>query len=410
MKRSLGLILVLSFCFIYSFLYADGTEVPFGTRGITLGKAFTAVADDASAMYWNPAGLSQLKGQGISYDSLGIFSNDKFKEENLAYAGDNTFVDKGASFVPSLAYYYSLDKFTLGFGIYAISGLSSDFSQTDVKMSAGIAILNIGPSIGYKINDKLSAGASIGIVKASNYVQGTATIPVYGSQDFVLRASGSNWNANLGLLYKVNDALKVGTSYRLPQRIILDGTLKFLGNERNYTSFTDVPGKFNLGTAYNWPQIKGLTSSLDISITQWNKALLDSDVDFKDLDLTAPDMKDFLTEAIFGSRTELNGRNNLTIGLGNEYKINDQWIARIGLMTEQPSTLAGDKTQPVEYLPKYTSISFGASYNVGKYGVSLGYGRMFAGELVNSSGTLSNHSGTYNRSVDLIMISLNVKI
>jgi long-subunit fatty acid transport protein len=33
----------------------------FGTRALSLGNAFTAVADDLSAVYWNPAGISRLR-------------------------------------------------------------------------------------------------------------------------------------------------------------------------------------------------------------------------------------------------------------------------------------------------------------------------------------------------------------
>lgn len=37
-------------------------KIPVGPRAIAMGEAFSAVADDANAIYWNPAGLRQLGG------------------------------------------------------------------------------------------------------------------------------------------------------------------------------------------------------------------------------------------------------------------------------------------------------------------------------------------------------------
>src|ERR1041385_3752560 len=33
-----------------------------GARGVALGESFVAIANDASALYWNPAGLTQFEG------------------------------------------------------------------------------------------------------------------------------------------------------------------------------------------------------------------------------------------------------------------------------------------------------------------------------------------------------------
>ena len=38
-----------------------------GSRGTALGGAFTALVNDASAIYWNPAGLMEAKGLQIQF-------------------------------------------------------------------------------------------------------------------------------------------------------------------------------------------------------------------------------------------------------------------------------------------------------------------------------------------------------
>src|SRR5512140_1471702 len=35
-------------------------QIGVGARGVALGETFTAIANDASALYWNPAGLTQF--------------------------------------------------------------------------------------------------------------------------------------------------------------------------------------------------------------------------------------------------------------------------------------------------------------------------------------------------------------
>ncbi len=45
---------------------AVALKIPEGPRAIAMGQAFVAVADDANAIYWNPAGLNQLGGAHIT--------------------------------------------------------------------------------------------------------------------------------------------------------------------------------------------------------------------------------------------------------------------------------------------------------------------------------------------------------
>jgi hypothetical protein len=60
-------IIALSFSLIYAGSYAgDFVEIGVGVRASGLGGAFTALADDGSAIYWNAAGISQLKRIEVS--------------------------------------------------------------------------------------------------------------------------------------------------------------------------------------------------------------------------------------------------------------------------------------------------------------------------------------------------------
>ncbi|MDD5302554.1 MAG: PorV/PorQ family protein [Elusimicrobia bacterium] len=59
-------------------------DIGVGARGIGMGGAFTALADDSSAVYWNPAGLARLEKRefSASHAELGLGTREDF----IAYA------------------------------------------------------------------------------------------------------------------------------------------------------------------------------------------------------------------------------------------------------------------------------------------------------------------------------------
>jgi hypothetical protein len=59
-------------------------DIGVGARGIGMGGAYTALADDASAVYWNPAGLARLEKRevSVSHAELGLGTREDF----VAYA------------------------------------------------------------------------------------------------------------------------------------------------------------------------------------------------------------------------------------------------------------------------------------------------------------------------------------
>lgn len=64
----------------FDYLHGSDLGMGVGARAMGMGGAFTAVADDASAVFWNPAGLAQLTDNLIflSADYPGAFSSAGF--------------------------------------------------------------------------------------------------------------------------------------------------------------------------------------------------------------------------------------------------------------------------------------------------------------------------------------------
>ncbi|MDO8722674.1 MAG: hypothetical protein Q7J31_10690, partial [Syntrophales bacterium] len=67
-----GIVALFMFSFTFKSAMASGLNLEgLGTRAITMGGAFTGLADDSSAIHWNPSGLAQLKGGGFA---AGVYS------------------------------------------------------------------------------------------------------------------------------------------------------------------------------------------------------------------------------------------------------------------------------------------------------------------------------------------------
>jgi len=107
-------------------LLAVGFRLPNqNPEGIARGNAFVATADNPSAIYYNPAGITQLEGQNFSAGLYLISADTKYTSPTGATAETDT----SFQVVPQLYYVNSLKNTPLsfGFGVYAPNGLSLDW-------------------------------------------------------------------------------------------------------------------------------------------------------------------------------------------------------------------------------------------------------------------------------------------
>jgi len=70
-----------------------------GIKGIAMGSALTGIADDASAVYFNPAGLAFLASGDTHFEAYGYFSFTSFAYENAGAAFES--IETGRSRRPS---------------------------------------------------------------------------------------------------------------------------------------------------------------------------------------------------------------------------------------------------------------------------------------------------------------------
>ena len=266
-----------------------------GTAAGGQGDAFVAQADDPSAIFYNPAGLIQVKG-------VNIYAGGNLIDVQTDYTirtGETGRMDGDLKFPPNFYISSDLnsDRIAVGIGLISPFGLAVNYEDTGplrfVVTSAKLEVIDINPTIAYKVNDVLSIGAGINIflanVELENRVDFGAS-PLVGSpgsrtfegnSDFKDR-SASAIGYNLGVLYKPTERLSFGVSYRSRADLEVDGTLRIgvptplqstLGSAitRDASMRIVLPNIIRGGVAY-WPlkdEKHSLKLEFDLDWTSW---------------------------------------------------------------------------------------------------------------------------------------------
>jgi long-chain fatty acid transport protein len=183
---------------------------PFAT---SRGDAFTATADNPSAIYYNPAGITQLEGQNLSLGFYGIYLQDKYTGAN----GDAWRSKDKFQAVPQIYYTYSIKDtpISLGLGVYAPYGFGIQWPDNNPFRTQGlrgqVEYLTVNPVIAWKVNSVFSIAAGVTINYANaDLEQGVAPFP---GNAFKFNGSGYAAGFNIGLLYQPAREHSFGLSY-----------------------------------------------------------------------------------------------------------------------------------------------------------------------------------------------------
>ena len=96
------------------------------------GEAFAATADNPSAIYYNPAGITQLHGNNVRDGLYGIYLDQSFTPTNGAPNSGNTYHNSdNFAAVPQLFYTYTPKDWpvSFGLGVYAPYGGNISWPQ-----------------------------------------------------------------------------------------------------------------------------------------------------------------------------------------------------------------------------------------------------------------------------------------
>jgi long-chain fatty acid transport protein len=357
-----------------------------------LGNAYAgaaAVAEDASTIFFNPAGMTRLPNSQLVAALNGIKPSIKYSDGNSATPDGGDAGD--LSWVPNLYFVKSLGPSTwFGIGVNAPFGLKTEYDPGWVGQYAAIKselkTININPSVATKFTDKLSMGFGLDV----SYIDATLT---NNSPGGLASVKGDDWGvgANLGLLYEIDPSTRIGLSYRSRIKYKLSGDVSFSG-----ASFLNGPvsADVTLPDIVSLSLVKQLNPAFmllaDVSYTTWSV--------FDKLAVVRAD------GTPLDSTTE-NWDDTWRFSLGATYKINDAFKLRGGLAYDQSPVPDAYRTPRIPDSDR-TWVALGLTYQMTpKDKADLGYAHLFVKNGVQPATPAKLlPAGSYESSVDILGI------
>lgn len=182
-------------------------------RGNSLGGTLVGRADDASALYYNPAGITQLPGAQIMAGATFIAPTTDVVARN------GTFSTQDNVWIPPHFYatYQLNDRISVGLGSFSQFGLGTIFDDQaftgrTLNRKAVIESMTINPNIAFKLNDQFSIAFGMDAVW---FKMEYALVPL-NIQALDTRLKGDSWGYgyNVALHYKPCQWASFGASYR----------------------------------------------------------------------------------------------------------------------------------------------------------------------------------------------------
>jgi long-chain fatty acid transport protein len=364
-----------------------------GDRASGMGGAYTAISDDASGMFYNPAGMMYVTDRNFSA-SVNTYSAQHKKYENVL--GGQSFERKSSAL---LANYFGIVRpignFKFGFSYAVPDSVNEDMSQTVRNVPSSYTAgqfydfhsnlnnrdntINIGPSLATSINDDIAVGLTLYFHQRDVLVIQNQYVPrTDGSYQWInsyFNLSESGMKPILGFTWSPMEKLSLGLSL---SKIFLykssairqdscwdttaDSNLPGCDGNKTTVVLTPVNSTTSFDDKRNYPMRVAFGAAYFVN----SGLLISSDIIYH----TA------VENPIFESKVA-----TLDVAIGTEYYLNKKWALRAGLFSNvanTPAIQAGVTT---------------VEEHINLYGGSLSFTHFSGGSSVTLGGSLSYGTG-----------------
>jgi long-chain fatty acid transport protein len=423
--------------------------------GSGMGNAFAggaASAEDASTIFYNPAGMSRLPGmQGVvavhAIDINTNFNNGASQSALGQPLGSNGGNAGDVAAVPNLYFSFPVNRqIAVGLGINAPFGLKTEYSSDWIgryqAIKSEVKTVNINPSLAFKVNEQLSLGIGASyqridaeLTKAVNYTAVVAQglqqlaaagqIPAAAIPGLIAANAGlegsvrikgddSQWGYNVGALYNITPQTRMGVAYRSAIKYTVSGDASFNSPTATNSTGALIVAGANATTLANGAVTLDLKvpDSASVSIfhqlnQQWD---LMGDISWTGWS-SIPQLQIVRSSGTVLSTTPENWKDTWRYSVGANYHMNDQWKFRGGLAFDQTPVPDSTRTPRLPDQDR-TWVALGAQYRMSPAAVvDMGYAHLFVKDAnINQNDGNQNLNGlingTYNSKIDIFSVQL----
>ncbi len=370
-------------------------------RGTGMAGAVTAMIDDSSAIYYNPAGIAQ--GRIIDAQIGDTLIIPSYRYTTPGGASTNNSIDV----VPPVNAYVAAgitDYLSAGIGVFTPFGSTVNWPDEWVGKSqitsSQLSTYDINPTAACHFG-RFRLGVGLQIVRATvDLKQKIETGTTEASSE--LGAGAWGVGANVGVqVDAVPKYLALGLHYRSAVTLDFDGNAHFgnvppelQGSIHDQPVSTTLVNPDSLAMAVASHPIPALVLDAEAVWFGWSK--------FHSITIDFPNDR---TQTL--NRTEIkNWNNTVNVRLGGEFAIDDAWRVRLGVLYD-PSPSPADTLEPDIPDADRLNLAVGGSYvHPSGFRVDLGYQFLV---LFKRTSTAPQLPGTYSGIVDIVGLSIGYR-
>lgn len=353
--------------------FAGGYAIPHQTgRAVGLSNAVTAGVTDPSAVYVNPAALTEVEGNQIL---AGVnYINTVNSVTNSGLTSTNGHDD---NFIPTLFanYHIPATGLTAGIGLYTPFGLATSYDENSFTRFGAIRselrTTYITPAVAWRINPSLSVGGGVSFVHSSALFSRALALGGGAEGRIRLTDTDNGYTYNVGMLYKPVEKVKFGVTYRghvdlnydTAQAKVADNT-GAISTARSKGTQIPLPSVISMGI--HWQINPAWGAEFVYDYTHWSE--------FRHL--KARFNPALLGGGLPGLFIQQLWKDTHTLRLGTSYRLSESFELRGGIAVDEtpiPARTLGPSIPGADIL----TLNGGLGYRWGSLGIDLGYMAVF---------------------------------
>ncbi len=399
-------LMAIGISMVANYSLAGGFQInTMGAKALGMGGSFTGLSDDASCVFFNPAGMSSLNNKHELYTGASfIFPKVSIQ---TAYVSNTNQTSPIATPIEIYYVFKCNDKLSFGFGINNQFGSKAsypdDWEGRYIVQELSLKTYMFQPTVSYKMNDYINVGAGYTYTTGTFDLKQAAPLTTasnpYGEAH--LSGNGHSNGYNLGILSHIGDYFNIGVSYRSKFKINLNNGSADFNNIPNavsnmfpasttFNSSVTLPAVFCVGVSKEFLN-KKLIVTFDFWRTFWST--------YDTLKFT---FADTATPNVVSPRLY---KDVNYFALGVSYLVNDKITARAGILYDFSPIQDGYMSPE---LPDANTFgwSVGASYKVSPaFSIDLSF--LNYNVTMTRSITQYGFTGTYHKIISVLDFGLN---